>query len=270
MKVSSIDYLTLINPQKRIWIENVFEKYNGFPTLNELWELMDKIWDDLGCSSFSDDKHIEDFYDHPIWILNTLFIEQDEQSLYNRKLFSEAILGVNPQKIADFGGGGATLSRIISENNSKVFIDVIEPFPSNITKEILKNYSNINLVSKVDSNYDIIVAIDVFEHVFDPVGLVYQLSNNVIEDGFIFTANCFEPFIKCHLSQNLHLKYSWDRIMFELGFETQFNTMYGTLYKKNKESNIEKMRKVEAKSKELYPYLKKIPNRLSKFIISIV
>jgi ribosomal protein S8 len=40
--------------------------------------------------------------------------------------------------------------------------------------------------------------------------------------------------------------------------------------KKNKESNIEKMRKVEAKSKELYPYLKKIPNRLSKFIISIV
>jgi 2-polyprenyl-6-hydroxyphenyl methylase/3-demethylubiquinone-9 3-methyltransferase len=59
---------------------------NNSPSLEQMWEMMDSVWDEMGCDNqnFDIDK-INRFYQHPVWTLTGLFIEQDEDSLCNRQ-----------------------------------------------------------------------------------------------------------------------------------------------------------------------------------------
>jgi 2-polyprenyl-6-hydroxyphenyl methylase/3-demethylubiquinone-9 3-methyltransferase len=52
---------------------------NSDISLQEIWQLMDKVWDDIGCNNndLAQEK-ITAFYKHPIWLLNGFFIEQHE------------------------------------------------------------------------------------------------------------------------------------------------------------------------------------------------
>ena len=54
--------------------------------VTDLWKMMDIVWDEMGCdnSNLEPDK-IAEYYSHPIWTLNGLFIEQDDVSMGHRE-----------------------------------------------------------------------------------------------------------------------------------------------------------------------------------------
>ena len=78
-------------------IENILELLpNRLLKLKKIWFLINHVWDDLGCDNkrFDSDnlKKIQKFYNHPVWILNGLFLEQHELSMQHRYAISNWIV----------------------------------------------------------------------------------------------------------------------------------------------------------------------------------
>jgi len=52
------------------------------PSLQQIWAAMDFVWDQIGVDNRNPDlEKLSEVYSHPVWLLNGLFIEQDEQCL---------------------------------------------------------------------------------------------------------------------------------------------------------------------------------------------
>ena len=95
-----------INQGEMAWLTKTFECLGWrYPTLEELWALMDEPWYDLNCDPDVMDDRISQYYRHPVWLLNGLFIEQHDQSLENRRQFSAWVANQSPKRVADYGGG---------------------------------------------------------------------------------------------------------------------------------------------------------------------
>ena len=64
--------------------------------LEQMWYLMDLIWDDYGCDNRNLDwDKIGKFYSHPVWLLNGLFIEQHDVSMGHRHAISDWVIKNN-------------------------------------------------------------------------------------------------------------------------------------------------------------------------------
>jgi 2-polyprenyl-6-hydroxyphenyl methylase/3-demethylubiquinone-9 3-methyltransferase len=203
-----------------IYLKN-FEDNSEFG-IEKLWQEMDLVWDNFGLNNklpfqFQD---IGLFYSHPVWILNGIFSSVDKLSLQNRNEISKFINESSELRtIADFGGGFGQLACIISSNGSvDLSIDVIEPYPSKIAYHLLDSYSNIKIKPDLGSTmYDCIIAQDVLEHVENPIKVAQDLTKHLNKDGYIIFANCFYPYIKCHLPANFHLARTFAWIMSSAG-----------------------------------------------------
>ena len=170
------------------------------PVQEDIWQLMDNVWDEIGCDNNNYDRDkVAQFYNHPVWLLNGLFIEQDDVSMQHRRAVSDWIVKKNLNRILDYGGGFGTLARIIAGKDSTISIDIYEPYPNEFAISRNSNYANIHFVSSLDKNYDCIVSIDVLEHVPDPLQVLATMIETVEEDGYLIIANNFYPLIKCHL-----------------------------------------------------------------------
>ena len=94
----SKDIISFLKKSEVEWLENIFEIFDGYPNLEQLWFLMDEIWNEYKCDSNIMDSKIDNFYSHPIWLLNGLFIEQDNESLNYRNEFVDWIVKKNPKQ----------------------------------------------------------------------------------------------------------------------------------------------------------------------------
>ena len=91
------DLATLVPPlvlqqlttEEQAYLSQVFSRFSGFPSLKEVWQLMDEQWLAFGCDPEHMDERVTAFYQHPVWLLNGLFIEQHAQSLTNRRVFTD-------------------------------------------------------------------------------------------------------------------------------------------------------------------------------------
>lgn len=157
--------------------------------LKQIWYLMDKVWDDMGCDNQNLDwEKIGHYYSHPVWLLNGLFIEQHELSMQIRENIAQYIQNQGFKKICDYGGGFGTLARAIAKKcpNSQIYI--YEPHPSHYGLECIKEYSNITFINDLKiQTYDCIIATDVLEHVENPIHTLYDISLNL---GGGANANC--------------------------------------------------------------------------------
>ena len=91
----SPDDLNLIKPDEKLWLKSIFKRLNGYPNLEQIWMIMDEVWQDLECNPKIIDFRIDKYYSHPVWLLNGLFTEQHEESLANHQEFAESIPDVN-------------------------------------------------------------------------------------------------------------------------------------------------------------------------------
>ena len=230
------------------------------PHLEDMWQLIDDTWDKIGCNTenlYTDKVH--EFYAHPVWLLNGMFIEKDELSMQHRNAISDWIVKNKFRTVLDYGGGFGTLAELIARKDASVSVDIYEPYPSEYALLRADDYSNIDFISTIDGKYDCLVSTDVLEHVLDPLKLFSEMVKSVKIDGYLIIANNFYPVIKCHLPSTFHLRYTFRIFTYIMGLNVvgPCEGSHATIYYKKKDIvfNWQKIRKYEHISIMVYPIL---------------
>ena len=250
-----------LTPLEKEEIEKLLTREkDGLDDLEQMWYLMDLIWDDYDC----DNKHLNwekigAFYSHPVWLLNGLFIEQHEVSMGHRNSISDWVARNNFNNIVDYGGGFGTLARLIAQKDKNISMNIYEPHPSEFGLKRAGEFDNINIIGKLESNYDCLVSTDVLEHVPDPLKDFTDMIKSVKVGGYLVIANCFTPVIKCHLPQTFHLSYTFNQFAKMMGLEVVgiLEGSHATIFKKlnDDEVNMSKIRFYEKLSKVSFPII---------------
>jgi len=262
--------LSLIKPEDQQWLSRVFDRFAGYPSLEQLWALMDEPWHALDCDPAVMDARIGAYYSHPVWLLNGLFIEQHAESLRNRAQFKDWVTKKSPQRVAEFGGGFGGLARMICASLPSATVEIIEPHPHPVAIARAEKTSNVRYCPKMVGEYDVLIATDVFEHVPDPLQLVYETAEHLRTGGHYLIANCFFPVIRCHLPQTFHFRHSWDAALKAMGLEPAEGVAYGRAFVRRGRLNLEAARKVESQSLKLWPLTKHVPGRLARPITNLL
>lgn len=248
---------------ERSWLEQVFDRYDAsFPNLDQIWQLMDEVWEGFDCDPECMDERIGAFYSHPVWLLNGLFIEQHDLSLDNRRAFTDWVAQQAPARIADYGGGFGSLARMVGLACPETSVEVIEPHPHPAAIARAEETANVRYRPALSGEYDILIATDVFEHVPDPLGLVEETARHLRPDGRYLIANCFWPVIACHLPQTFHFRYSWDDALTALGLMPEEMVCYGRSFRRQGPLSLERARGVEQRSRRWFPWLERLPARV--------
>ena len=118
----------LLEKEESDWITTALSKYENFQmSIEDMWNLLDEVWFELGCTQNSDEQELSKYYSHPVWVLNGIHIENNPQSLQAREKFTSWIIEKKFKRIADFGGGFGTLGRMINSKDPSIEINIIEP-----------------------------------------------------------------------------------------------------------------------------------------------
>ena len=264
------DDLDLIRPDEKLWLKSIFKRLNGYPNLEQIWMLMDEIWQDLECNPEIIDLRIDKYYSHPVWLLNGLFAEQHEQSLINRRGFAEWVCAQKPERVADYGGGFGTLARMIGEICPNTEVHIIEPYPHQLAIERVKNFKNVSYKKALEGKYDILIATDIFEHVVDPLALVAETGKSLKLGGKYLIANCFYPVILCHLPQCFHFRYTWHRAMEKMGLQIDKNILYGAVFLYKNNLDLKAARKIELRSQKLWKLIKNLHRYFQRILVRIL
>jgi len=256
--------LALITPQEQAWLLGVFERFGGYPALEQVWAVMDEPWRALGCDPEVMDERIGAYYSHPVWLLNGLFIEQHKQSIQNREGFRDWVVKQKPKRVAEFGGGFGGLARMIGDALPTVEVEVIEPHPHPVAIARAEKTRNVRYKAELSGDYDIIIATDVFEHVPDPLQLVAETARYLTMGGQFMIANCFHPVIRCHLPQLFHFRYSWDYALEAIGLEPEQLVVYGRAFKLRGALNLNLARQVERRSRVIWYVTQYLPGRVAR------
>lgn len=231
------------------------------PELEDIWQLMDSVWDEIGCNNKNLDRDkISKFYSHPVWLLNGLFIEQHEISMQHRRAISNWIIKKKLKRVLDYGGGFGTLARLIADKDTTILVDIYEPHPSKYAVSKIADYPNIHFVNIFDKTYDYLMGIDVLEHVPDPLKLFSEMIELTKESGYLIIANNFYPVTKCHLPSTFHLRYTFNKFARLMGLELvgTCKSSHATIYQKKKTIPIDwwRIRFYERISRMLFLFLK--------------
>jgi len=205
-------------------------------SLQDLYRIMDEVWMSCGCDAnhYNERKYAE-FYGHPVWLLNGIFVEQHGESRGHRVAIAEALRLTGSKTILDFGGGFGTLARLITELMPESRIDIWDPFPPRHGIEVCKSNPNIQFISSPqDESYDALTCTDVLEHVHDPLVLLADMVAKVRLGGTLVIYNCFYPLINCHLPYTFHFIRTFDEFCSMLGLNVVGKTSddHATVYKK--------------------------------------
>jgi SAM-dependent methyltransferase len=264
--------LKYLSPMEREYLEDIFENFDGFPELEQLWSLMDEPWVNLGCDPLNMDDRVTSYYQHPVWLLNGLFIEQDMQSLQHRRDFLRWVVDKNPTRVADFGCGFGGLARLIGKALPDTIIEAVEPHPHPAAIALAADTPNVRFVAKLSGKYDILISTDVFEHVPDPIGLTAETAEYLRIGGQYLIANCFAPVILCHLPQLFHLNVSWDAVMQAMGLEPQEKVAYGRSYLRRGDLSVRAALKRDQCGRTIYPLVAWLPRgqaRVGKILMEV-
>jgi 2-polyprenyl-6-hydroxyphenyl methylase/3-demethylubiquinone-9 3-methyltransferase len=233
---------------------------NGLDDLEQMWYLMDLIWDDYQCDNRNLDwKKIGKFYSHPVWLLNGLFIEQHDVSMGHRHSISDWIIKQKFKNVVDYGGGFGTLARLVAQKDNTIKMNIYEPHPSEFGLKRASDFENIHIIGKLDSNYDVLMSTDVLEHVSDPLRDFADMIKSVKLNGYLVIANCFYPVIKCHLPQDFHFRYTFNQFAKMMGLQVvgQLEGSHATIFKKIEEVELNwtRIRLYEKLSKMFFPFI---------------
>lgn len=244
--------------EQRETIEALLRITGNPPDLEQSWAILDFIWDSLGCKNqHLNWERIGNFYNHPVWLLIGLFIEQHEESLANREAFVAAIQALAPKRLADFGGGYGSLARMVAGRCPEIQVDVIEPHPTSVALELSREFPNLTYKSALEGQYDAMIAVDVFEHVPDPLIEVEKTATFLKPGGTYFMGNCFFPVIKCHLPCAFHFRYSFPTILGQMGLKQTGSVKYAQVYRKTRDVKITSLtRLLELMSRKSFRILK--------------
>lgn len=241
---------------------------SDLPSVDWVSKELDRIWDeqDLDNKQPLSNQNIGNYYSHPVWLMNGIFSAKDYDSLQHRELISKFLISTGKNKFADFGGGFGQLAICMAKESKEVNIFIIEPYPTKVGAERIRENNNINIVPSLKNNeYEAIVAQDVLEHVDDPINLAFEIAQSVSLGGYVIFANCFFPTIKSHIPSTFHLRTTFPYIMKALGLDyigIVDGAPHAQIFIKNKNLNFKKAKRYETISKLIGPIL----NNVKKFL----
>ncbi len=210
-----------LSEEEKAGVQTLLDLQNPAITddLEQIWYLMDKVWDSMGCDNeHLDWEKISQYYAHPVWLLNGLFIESHDISTSNRKAIAHYIAQKGFKNICDYGGGFGTLAREIAKVCKDSRIYIYEPFPSEYGKKRIAEYDNIEFIDTLPKDtFDCLVSTDVLEHLENPLEVFYHMLESLQIGGQALMGNCFYPVIKCHLPRTFYLRYSFKYIAKGMG-----------------------------------------------------
>jgi hypothetical protein len=241
------------------YINSCLSSTNYQPTLHDLWMYLDEAWLSCNCNYSADEEAFIKFYNHPVWILNWLFSECDQESILHRKDFAIMVANYDPKRVADFGGGFGSLARQVGLMLPNSNIEVIEPYPHHSALILATKQANVSYKPEFSGSYEMILAIDVFEHIKDPLRVVAAAAKHLILGGHFTIANCFSPAILCHLPSTFHHQISWDLEMAALGLKKQANVSYGQVYRKEHEGSLAAAYNIEKYAMKIFSNLSWMP-----------
>jgi 2-polyprenyl-6-hydroxyphenyl methylase/3-demethylubiquinone-9 3-methyltransferase len=231
------------------------------PTVKDVWKLLDTVWDDFNLNNKKyKKKGLDDFYSHPIWLVNGFFTEIDPESQKHRESIANFLKNMKEPKILDYGGGFGALAKKIAEQNHSSQIYIYDPNASNFVFENIKDFKNIEVISKIkEEEFDVIINQDLLEHVEDPIQLTTEFNHYLKKEGILISHWNFSSCIKCHLPKHFHFKYTFKKIIPFLGFSKEIkNNNHGHYYKKinyTTKINVIKAKILEKISKTIHPLL---------------
>ncbi len=240
-----------ITIEEQNYLEAALELVGTNPKLESIWSLMDLAWEENQCDySKLNGDNINNFYSHPVWLLNGLFIEQHPDSLKHREIFTDEIVMNNPLSVCDYGGGYGGLARMIAKSSARIAVDLYDPYPHRSSLKLSSLFDNLRHVNQLKGPYDVMVATDVFEHVIDPLLEVEKTARHLKVGGKYLIANCFYPVIKCHLPCTYHFRNTFSTILAEMNLQPLRTVVYGTLFEKKGDVLVTpRIRKLEKKSR---------------------
>lgn len=171
---------------------------------------MDAAWAALDLDEHAPDPvRLAAFYRHPIWAANGAFIERDPVSLGHRLAIVRSLAWANPARVLDYGGGFGAFARMYAAAAPQTAVEVYEPYPARAALERAATCANLQYVDRLSGAYAAIVAIDVLEHLTDPLQTLAELTTALEPGGRLILANHFYPVIRCHLPGTFYLRYSF-------------------------------------------------------------
>jgi len=254
------EYGHLLNALEKNELDELLGQFEQWPiSLNQLWRTMDHVWEQLQCSNKKPDQlALKHFYEHPVWLLNGLFSEADEDSINVRRAVASFIINEKSHRILDYGGGFCTLSRLIAREDPSVSVDIVEPHSFNVSRALISTYGNIQLLNKAECGYDCVVLMDVLEHLFNPIEVLHDVIQRVKVGGIIVLGNCFFPVIKCHIPSTFHLRYTIDNFVQLFGGHRfgRIENTHAIVYRRLEAQVVDwsSVRKAEVRSRMLFLY----------------
>jgi hypothetical protein len=180
------------------------------------------------------DGRVSAFYRHPVWLLNSVFVEQDPQSLAQRQALTEWVVKQAPVRVADFGGGFGSWVRFIGAALPQAKVEVVEPHPHPAAIALAAVTPNVRFVPEPTGDYDLLIATDDCDHVSDLISLAASTASHLRFGGNYLIANCFASVVQCHLPQLFHLAIAWDQAMEVLGFAANGSSALRQRFSKNR------------------------------------
>lgn len=203
-------------------INHYLKQKNKNLTKDKIIIELDRVWKEMKLDNSKDFSKINlnDYYGHPVWILNGIFSEVDKKSKQHRVSLANHIQKKFSKKkkikIADYGGGSGVLAKIISENTELAnleCVDIIEPWPFEFFSKKLSKYKKISYKKKFQKKYDVIILQSVLEHVLDPIADTIKCINYLSKEGIIIFGNDFYPMVKCHVPSSFYLRHTFNLIL---------------------------------------------------------
>jgi 2-polyprenyl-6-hydroxyphenyl methylase/3-demethylubiquinone-9 3-methyltransferase len=179
-------------------------------SIDSLFHQLDTAWDNTLAkhNGETSQEFFTEYYEHPVWALNSVFAEHDPTSRKHRQALAATISELGILSIADVGGGYGGFLRILKEINPAVGAFLCEPYLNEETKHsLLRN--NITCLPAPPASTEGYVLLDVLEHLPDPLMLTKALVDNAQPGSWFFFGNCFFPVIKCHLPSTFFLRQTF-------------------------------------------------------------
>ncbi|NJL83688.1 MAG: hypothetical protein HC890_13415 [Chloroflexaceae bacterium] len=148
-------------------VRNFLSLHDENLTLEKVWQLMDSAWDSLDCDNTKLDlDKINKFYQHPVWILNALFIEQHDLSMQHRWSIAKWIDGNKDsiKHIIDYGGGMGVLAKTVASQNRNFCVDIYEPYPNEIALAYVTNNPEIRYINKLEKIIMIVLSAPMYSN----------------------------------------------------------------------------------------------------------
>jgi 2-polyprenyl-3-methyl-5-hydroxy-6-metoxy-1,4-benzoquinol methylase len=145
---------------------------------------------------FSDEKYVERYAGYTNEVQNPIepFSDVGLLNLFRAQTARQLIEDTQAKTVLDIGAGDCTLDKAILEDNDEVKVDISELLEvgSKATTKLQELFPNRVGVAgrfdvgdvEVESKYDVVLCLEVIEHVTQPVRLLKNIKNKLTENGF--------------------------------------------------------------------------------------